>query len=74
MSATAVAVPIQAGRHAGRPWAHAIRIALVCLAVVVLVALSFVLGRTTVTSTRHTLAPVPVGQGSTDLCRIGHAC
>jgi uncharacterized membrane protein len=70
MNATAVAVPV----HTGRPWTQAIRVAVICLAVVVLVALSFVLGRTTVSPTHHSVVPVTVGQGSTDLCRIGRPC
>jgi hypothetical protein len=70
MSATAIPVPV----HTGRPWSHAIRVVVLCLAVVAIVALSFVLGRTTVSSTHHTVVPVSTGQASTDLCRIGQPC
>ena len=76
MSATTITAPVSAVR-AG---AHAVRLALVAFAVVVLLATAFVVGRTTAHSTVNrvpAIAPVSHPASNTDApvaCRVGRPC
>ena len=72
MNATTVAIPTtvwQAGSHAAR-------LALLALAIVVLLAVSFVFGRSTVSTVRHApaIAPTASAHTSIDACRVGRPC
>ena len=77
MSATTVPAPTTTGPS----WAHAVRLGLIAVAVIVIFAASFALGRSTVSSSKPApaVAPVvsvPVTAGpSTDApCHMGRAC
>ncbi len=84
MSATTATSPVTAGKS----WTHATRVTLIALAVVVLLALSFVLGRASGSTTQSVPAIAPAAgidqhvgdraegrvQTSTVPCRIGRPC
>ena len=74
--------PSTAPITAGASWTHSARLALVALAVVVLLAVSFVVGRATVSSSPSAPATSPatttapfIGEPSTPAdCHLGRAC
>jgi len=75
MNATAVAVP--AAGH--RSWAQSTRAALVALVIVVLFAVSFVLGRATGSTNAGTTKPAPAiartaGVDAPLSCHVGRSC
>jgi hypothetical protein len=72
MNATAAAIPVTAGQS----WSHAARLVLITLAIVVLLAVSFVLGRATGSTAQHVpaIAPTVGVHTSIDDCRVGRAC
>ena len=81
MSTTTLAAPATAGTS----WTHAARVGLIALAIVVLLAVSFVLGRATVSSTQSVpaiapaasvpaIAPAAGGHTSTPPCYAGQPC
>ncbi len=76
MSATTVAVPMTGGQSR----IHGLRLALLALAVVILLAGAFVIGRLTVGSTTHAPAvtttgiSTPAAPPSTTFCQMGRAC
>jgi len=70
MSATILSTPTTTG-HSGT---HAVRLALIALAIIVLLAVSFALGRANVTTTKApTVAPI-ASPSSAEPCRMGRAC
>ncbi len=77
MSATTVPAPTTTGLN----WALAVRIGLIALAVIVIFAASFALGRATVSSSKAAPAVAPVssvpfnaGASTDEPCRMGRAC
>jgi hypothetical protein len=75
MSTTTVSSPLDATSS----WRHGLRLALLTLAVVVLLAVSFVLGRVTDTSSPTVPAPPPAahvsgGQSNAVPCHVGRPC
>ncbi len=77
VTATAVAPSVTPATDAvPRSWAHGARVVLAAVAIVVLLAVAFVLGRTTATSA-HTVTRVvhtPVVTPTTSFCRLGRPC
>ena len=77
MTATAVAPSVPPVADAApSSWAHGARIVLAAVAIVVLLAVAFVLGRTTATSA-HTVTRVvhtPIVTPTTSFCRMGRPC
>jgi hypothetical protein len=74
MNTTTVAVPVRAGQSLG----HALRVAFVALAIVVLLAVSFAIGRATV-GTSHSPAIAPIAPSTAvspapEASRFGRAC
>jgi hypothetical protein len=71
MSAT---VPVSVS--IGQSLAHGVRLALLALAVVVLLAVSFAIGRATVSTSQKstTIAPAAATHDTVPSCRIGRAC
>lgn len=72
MSAATISAPVIAGPS----WTHATRVVLVALAIVVLVAMSFVVGRVTVSTAQQAPAIAPAAPAQTNpyVCRTGRAC
>jgi hypothetical protein len=72
MNTSAISVPVSAGQSL----THAARVAFVALAIVALLAVSFLLGRTTVSSAQHLPSIAPTTGVSTilDACRFGRPC
>jgi len=79
MSATTISAPVPAGQSS----INGLRLVLVTLAIVVLFAASFVIGRVTASTTSHTapastpVAPAAPASGATPTttaCRMGRPC
>ncbi len=77
MTATAVAPSVSsAADPASTSWGHIVRVVLVTVAIVVLLAGAFVLGRATGTSAHAvtTVIHTPAVTPTTTFCRLGRPC
>jgi len=71
MSVTTVGAP----STTSQPWTRGMRAAFLAVAIVVLLAVSFVVGRATVNSGHApAIVPTSVSHSSIDSCRMGRAC
>ena len=71
MNTTTISAPTTATSHLS----HSLRLALVALAIVILLAVTFVAGQATGSTTKSTPAVVPTAGPSTDApCHMGRPC